>query len=347
MASNTSEMIVRSSPDGGEDDEEAATILLANTKHKMKYIEDTHTATDGIVDKTGDCATAYEEKSKYSKLLRTKLNSHDSFTGSSILQSDEQPSFKHGEVGFNEIFGDVTCKYTPPDNYHEETLQSEFLSTGFTETGTITTDRNVVQQDPNSESDDWSDWDDVNDQTVVEKSASDTLLFPNISESAKASKSQDSYDFVPTSTSSSTVSGCVEPINSLSNNWSPKANMYKQSKEKYCHALQTNQSLGEEYDINCIKIKKKQDEELNLFADIAPNFTHETFNLESMLEEANTKCELQTKVAKNEGQQSTLSNPLYSSITSERSSVSDMLADLPVEEGGWGDEIDIDSEIAL
>lgn len=47
--------------------------------------------------------------------------------------------------------------------------------------------------------------------------------------------------------------------------------------------------LGEEYDIMSIKVEKKHDSELDLFADLAPTLPTKDYNLETMLLEASNK----------------------------------------------------------
>lgn len=49
-------------------------------------------------------------------------------------------------------------------------------------------------------------------------------------------------------------------------------------------------SLGEEFDVMAIKVNKKRDAELDLFADLAPSFTTKKFDLETMLVEANCRA---------------------------------------------------------
>lgn len=49
-------------------------------------------------------------------------------------------------------------------------------------------------------------------------------------------------------------------------------------------------SLGEEFDVLAIKVNKKRDTELDLFADLAPSFTTKKFDLETMLVEANCRA---------------------------------------------------------
>ncbi|XP_050729974.1 protein-associating with the carboxyl-terminal domain of ezrin-like [Eriocheir sinensis] len=88
-------------------------------------------------------------------------------------------------------------------------------------------------------------------------------------------------------------------------------------------------SLGEEFDVLAIKVNKKRDAELDLFADLAPSFTTKKFDLETMLVEANCRAK---------------GVPL-----ARTPSVSETLAGLDTkmgeeawgDEGGWGDPLDL------
>ncbi|XP_042877051.1 protein-associating with the carboxyl-terminal domain of ezrin-like [Penaeus japonicus] len=92
-----------------------------------------------------------------------------------------------------------------------------------------------------------------------------------------------------------------------------------------------SQNLGEEYDILAIKVNKKHDAEMDLFADIAPQFDTKKYDLETMLLEATSK---------------TQGNPKVRTL-----SISEMFAGMDVssadvgqawgEEGAWGDQIDL------
>ncbi|XP_071540906.1 uncharacterized protein [Panulirus ornatus] len=93
--------------------------------------------------------------------------------------------------------------------------------------------------------------------------------------------------------------------------------------------LKRTQNLGEEFDVLAIKVNKKRDAEMDLFADLAPKFDTKKFDLETMLMEANYKMKGIQKV--------------------RTPSVSETLAGLDTSgaddswggEGGWGDQIDL------
>ena len=90
-------------------------------------------------------------------------------------------------------------------------------------------------------------------------------------------------------------------------------------------------SLGEEFDVMAIKVNKKRDAELDLFADLAPSFNTKKFNLETLLLEANRRAKGDTHTH------------------TRTPSVSETLAGLDTnmgedawgQEGGWGDPIDL------
>lgn len=88
-------------------------------------------------------------------------------------------------------------------------------------------------------------------------------------------------------------------------------------------------SLGEEFDVLAIKVNKKRDAELDLFADLAPSFTTKKFDLESMLVEANCRAK---------------GVPL-----ARTPSVSETLAGLDTKMGeeAWGDESGWDDPLDL
>lgn len=103
----------------------------------------------------------------------------------------------------------------------------------------------------------------------------------------------------------------------------------KKKEQPASHAPKRPPSLGEEFDVLAIKVNKKRDAELDLFADLAPSFTTKKFDLESMLVEANCRAK---------------------GVPHARTpSVSETLAGIDTkigeeawgDEGGWGDPLDL------
>ncbi|KAK4321557.1 hypothetical protein Pmani_007630 [Petrolisthes manimaculis] len=102
-----------------------------------------------------------------------------------------------------------------------------------------------------------------------------------------------------------------------------------------------SQSLGEEYDVLAIKVNKKRDPELDLFADLVPHFNTKKFDLETLLVEADHKV-------------NSRNNPDFDDLLDGSSrprvvSVSETLAALDTagadeawgEEAGWGEPLDL------
>ncbi|XP_047479664.1 protein-associating with the carboxyl-terminal domain of ezrin-like isoform X1 [Penaeus chinensis] len=111
---------------------------------------------------------------------------------------------------------------------------------------------------------------------------------------------------------------------------SMKLNSVAQKNSEKPIELKRSQNLGEEYDILAIKVNKKHDAEMDLFADIAPQFNTKKYDLETMLLEATSKSQGNPKIR-------TLS-------VSETLAGTDSSADVGEawgEEGAWGDQIDL------
>lgn len=103
----------------------------------------------------------------------------------------------------------------------------------------------------------------------------------------------------------------------------------------------TPQSLGEEFDVLAIKVNKKRDPELDLFADLVPQFNTKKFDLETLLVEADHKVNNRNNPD---------SEDLMDGSSRQRVvSVSETLAALDTagadeawgEEAGWGDPLDL------
>ena len=120
---------------------------------------------------------------------------------------------------------------------------------------TIKISSSAANKDEDSEA--WSDWEELHDSQ---------------SHADKNSKNQ-------------IVSDLLSIINKSKDSESKEASLNSDNAIK----SKTSQGFGEEYDIMAIKVKKKHDSELDLFADIEPKFEVKKFDLESLLEDANDK----------------------------------------------------------
>ncbi|KAK8753152.1 hypothetical protein OTU49_002853, partial [Cherax quadricarinatus] len=109
---------------------------------------------------------------------------------------------------------------------------------------------------------------------------------------------------------------------------SMKLNSLKNNEITHNVQAKRTQNLGEEFDVLAIKVNKKHDSELDLFADLVPKFNTKKFDLETLLMEANCKVLGIQKV--------------------QLPSVSETLAGLDTSaagdgwgEGEWGEQIDM------
>ncbi|XP_076043349.1 uncharacterized protein LOC143026587 [Oratosquilla oratoria] len=99
--------------------------------------------------------------------------------------------------------------------------------------------------------------------------------------------------------------------------------------------VKNNVPLGEEFDVLAIKVKKKRDKELDLFAELTPTLETKKFDLESMLTEAKSSMEENSRRME-------LSEAKIAESLSRSPSVSSAFAALEVDgsmEGdGWGED---------
>ena len=241
----------RSSPDGGEDD-------INNT------------TTDS--DSTAYNFTTEETLSKPTSVgsLSTFDNNDQNFQKNfdNSLRSPKHVNYKHGKVGFSEIFGDVEPNLS--QSYELTTINIDSLSKSFllgTEsldddhhdlsdqaadlsTPDIESKQTIASSDDAA---DWSDWDDANEPDA-----------PNFS---------------------AVLSSLNSDKSTLEKNAKEKADRFEKSRRN----VDINKGLGEEFDIQSIEVKKMPDEEDDFFADLAPNLGLKKFDLERMLQDADAE----------------------------------------------------------
>uniref|UniRef100_A0A6A7G3P8 Protein-associating with the carboxyl-terminal domain of ezrin n=1 Tax=Hirondellea gigas TaxID=1518452 RepID=A0A6A7G3P8_9CRUS len=317
---NPSELAERSSPDGGEDDlsdgrnTASEDPISDGEPGDISNINKSCESKAGITSKEN--VSVNDKKPDLSKaesqFNESKRHTKTTATRNMLKESPKRVSHKHGAVGFSEIFGDDTVNADlEEDLFHnnEETEENNVepnISKGaevkIVRFGSVTESKTDASSE---EEDAWSDWDDIdedkqaNNFASVLKSLNNSDAFNNVEADSSAISCDGGSKNVDANMTNMSRNDSVSSATEKHEEKSPSKSENKSNKSKYNAAdssnvksSNANKGLGEEFDINSIEVKKKPDNEVDLFADLAPTLKHTKFDLERLLEEANNKTNI-------------------------------------------------------